>query len=69
MKISGTIKKKLFIGFFFLVSIHGNAQSLLGRIVSISAKKEPLSQVLQSISQQGNFFSLITAILLEVIVL
>jgi hypothetical protein len=36
--------------------MYGNAQSLLGKIVSISAKKEPLSQVLQSIAQQGNFF-------------
>ncbi|MBS1597569.1 MAG: carboxypeptidase-like regulatory domain-containing protein [Bacteroidetes bacterium] len=56
MNTFGIVQRKLFLIFFLLASLHGYSQNLLSKIVSINAKKEALSKVLQDISQQGNFF-------------
>src|SRR6185369_2512717 len=56
MSTTGIVQRKFFLVFFLLISLHGYSQNLLSKIVSIDAKQELLSKVLQSISQQGNFF-------------
>lgn len=56
MNTSCIVQRKFFLVVFLLISLHGYSQNLLNKIVSINAKEEQLSKVLQSISQQGNFF-------------
>ncbi len=56
MNTPGIIQRKLFFLLFLFFSVHGYAQTLLEKIVSVNVKKEPLSKVLETISRQGNFF-------------
>lgn len=49
--------RPFFISLFcMLLTLQVNAQNLLNKKVSINAKREPLSKVLNDISRQGNFF-------------
>lgn len=59
--------KKALLFIIFTVSISSSfAQQLLGKVVSITANNQPLAQVLETISQKGNFrFSYKSNIIIE----
>lgn len=56
MTISISLKNKILLLFFILLSLHGIAQTNLNKIVSVQVVRQPVSDVLASISNQGGFY-------------